>query len=99
MTKLHFDPDLNTLIITPELFPEDEDFELWATIFLHHGAIQIIEFSQGADRHQLRFLFNEAPFNLNYEFYSQSLWICPEGNIAQEKLSSLNSLLQSAIRE
>ncbi|OHU89036.1 MULTISPECIES: DUF3630 family protein [Pseudoalteromonas] len=96
MSQVEFDPEYQILIITPTCLPEADEFELWSSIFLHHPQhIQIIEFAQGADRHQLRFSYAQQSFNLNFEHYSESIWIAPEGQDAAPFLPKLAQLFLS----
>ena len=81
------------ILITPVELPHDDEFELWATIFLHNDLISALEFEQGADRHLMRFKFNDHSFNLNYEHYSQSIWINSDSTQDLELLPLLFSSL------
>ncbi|MEL0642697.1 DUF3630 family protein, partial [Pseudoalteromonas aliena] len=67
------------ILNNPIELPNEEVFELWSSLFLHSDDITIIEYSAGADRHQVRFTYNHHSFYLNYELYSQSTWINGEG--------------------
>ena len=93
MTSITFDEQHQVLIINPNIMPDDHDFEMWASIFLHHEQINIQEFEQGADRHLQRFRFKEEHFNLNFEHYSSSIWISGEGAFAEELLAELSLIL------
>jgi hypothetical protein len=61
--------------------------------FLHSDEISISEFAAGADRHQLRFNYANHTFNLNFEHYSQSVWINGEGQDADNLLAALTFYL------
>ncbi len=89
MTELTFDAEHAVIIVQASEPPHDEDFELWATLFLHTPAIKIADFDAGADRYQLRFHFTDHSFNLNFEHYSESIWINAEGVEATEILGEL----------
>ncbi|GEK09799.1 DUF3630 family protein [Pseudoalteromonas sp. J010] len=93
MTTLTLDLQHEVIIIHPELLPQDDEFELWGQVFLHHDAVELIEFSTGADRHLWRFTFNDSYFNLNFEHYSNSVWIAPDGVDALDLLPSLHKNL------
>lgn len=93
MTSITYDEQHQVLIITPNIMPQDHDFEMWASIFLHNNKINIQEFEQGADRHLQRFRFKEEYFNLNFEHYSSSIWISGEGAFAEELLNDLSQIL------
>lgn len=80
------------ILITPTELPDDEEFELWATIYLHNDAIFSLEFEQGADLHLMRFKFKNTSFNLNFEHYSQSIWINCD---SQQDLDLLPELFSS----
>ncbi|BBN80586.1 hypothetical protein PA25_05710 [Pseudoalteromonas sp. A25] len=96
MSTVKLDLEHQVLIIDPTCFPEADEFELWAKIFLHFPEhIQILEFSQGADRHQLRFNYAQQSFHLNFEHYSDSIWITPLGLDAHAQLENLALLFLS----
>jgi hypothetical protein len=80
-------------MITPVEPPHDEDFELWGTLFLHSDDITISEYFAGADRHQLRFTYQQQTFSLNFEHYSESTWINGEGIDAEYLLAALTYYL------
>ncbi|MCO7248895.1 DUF3630 family protein [Pseudoalteromonas sp. Ps84H-4] len=98
MTELTFDAEHAVIIVQASEPPHDEDFELWATLFLHTPAIKIADFDAGADRHQLRFHFTDHSFNLNFEHYSESIWINAEGVEATEILGELYQYLVTQLQ-
>ena len=83
------------LLVFPSMMPHDEEFELWARVFLHHEGISQLAFEQGADRHLMRFYFNQMQFGLNFEHYSESIWISPEEHQANAQLAALLALLNN----
>ncbi|MEH6732058.1 MAG: DUF3630 family protein [Pseudoalteromonas distincta] len=89
MTQIEYDHTHKCILINPIELPNDEDFELWSTLFLHSDEVTLNEYSAGADRHQVRFTYNHQTFNLNYEHYSQSIWINAEGHEAEHLLAAL----------
>lgn len=93
MTQLNYDHTHHCIIINTAPPPHDEDFELWATLFLHATEIRIIHFDAGADRHKMRFSYQQHHFNLNFEHYSQSVWIDGEGPDADNLLAALTFYL------
>ncbi|CAM4423741.1 MULTISPECIES: DUF3630 family protein [Pseudoalteromonas] len=93
MTTLTLDNSHEVIIVSCEITPQDDEFELWGQIFLHQDEIQLIEFSAGADRHQWRFSYKSCNFNLNFEHYSESVWIAPDGVDALELLPFLRQQL------
>ncbi|SFC43267.1 DUF3630 family protein [Pseudoalteromonas denitrificans] len=96
MTKIEFDTDHQILLILSELPPLDDEFELWASIFLHHDLFSKHEFELGADRHLMRFIFKDQRFNLNFEHYSESIWVTADGIEAQALLPELYQYLQNS---
>ncbi|TMO67299.1 DUF3630 family protein, partial [Pseudoalteromonas aurantia] len=62
MTQIEYDHAHKCIIVNPTEPPHDEDFELWSTLFLHSDEITINEYSGGADRHQLRFSYQQHTF-------------------------------------
>jgi hypothetical protein len=89
MTEIQYDHAHLCIIITAQEPPHDEDFELWGTLFLHADDISINSFSAGADRHQLAFTYQQQNFNLNFEHYSESIWINAQGADAEHLLAAL----------
>lgn len=51
----------------------------------------------GADLHMLRFTFQQQQFSLNYEAYSDSIWIAPEVPAAATALPALLSIVTTII--
>lgn len=98
MTTLLFDPQHLIIEITPSAFPDADEFSLWASIFLHHRAILLKEFEQGADRHLQRFVFEHQPYELHFEHYSQAIWISPTGQEAAEKMPLLHHNLLTMLQ-
>lgn len=98
MTQFRFDPDYQVIIISANPTPNDEDFQLWATLLLHAPAISCADFNAGADRHQMRFHFTDHSFNLNFEHYSESIWISAEGVEAAAHLSELHHYLSEQLQ-
>ena len=95
MTQIQFDIENQILLILNALPPNDDDFELWASIFLHHDAFSKCEFEQGADIHLMRFIFKSLRFNINFEHYSESIWITADGIEAEDLLPELYQYLIS----
>jgi hypothetical protein len=51
--------------------------------FQQYPSLKKIEWSQGADLVSVRFKWHQHDFSLNFECYSQSIWVeCPEHNSA-----------------
>ncbi|ALO43374.1 DUF3630 family protein [Pseudoalteromonas phenolica] len=95
MTQITFNTEFKFLQIAPDFFPEADEFSFWGQIFLNHNTISILETSEGADRHQIRFCWQGQNFNLNFEHYSDSLWISSEGIEAELLLEPLQLFLLS----
>ncbi|KZN41382.1 DUF3630 family protein [Pseudoalteromonas luteoviolacea] len=93
MTKITYLEEQDVLLIRPSILPDSDDFQLWGEVFLTMDKLKIIEFNQGADRHQWRFEFDQQPFAMNYEYYSESIWISPEGIDASTLMSFLHTTL------
>ena len=98
MTQIEYNHAHKCIVISPVEAPHDEDFELWATLFLHAPAITTADFDAGADRHQLRFHFTDHSFNLNFEHYSESIWINAEGIEASAALPQLHQYLVAQLQ-
>jgi len=97
MTQITLNTEFNFLKIIPEFFPDADEFELWGSILLSNDEITLLETSIGADRHQIRFCWQTQNFNLNFEHYSESLWISPEGIEAELSLTKLHLFLLSTL--
>lgn len=97
MTKITLNAEFNFLQIIPGCFPDADEFTFWGEIFLSQETISILETSEGADRHQIRFCWKSFNFNLNFEHYSESLWINAEGIEAETQLEQLQKILQSSL--
>jgi len=54
---------------------------------------QIKEIIQGADRENIRFLWLNAEFMLNFDYYSQSCWLNAHDEISTSKIQPLFSLI------
>ncbi|TMP31329.1 DUF3630 domain-containing protein [Pseudoalteromonas rubra] len=98
-THINHQPDQNCIIVTPASLPDADEFELWGQIFLHLDGITLLEFHLGADRHQWRFSYAGHPYNLNFEHYSDSIWIMPEGLGATEHLPDLVTLFRLNLQQ
>ncbi|WP_440055127.1 DUF3630 family protein [Pseudoalteromonas sp. T1lg65] len=93
MTQITFDTKHQLLLVALDVPLNDDEFELWGKIFLHHDDIELTEFNQGADRHQWRFNYQNSSFTLNFEHYSESIWVSAEGADAEQKLQTLYTQL------
>ncbi|MCF2856939.1 DUF3630 family protein [Pseudoalteromonas sp. SMS1] len=99
MTAITYLEDTNVLVITPTLLPHSDDFKLWGEVFLAIESVKTIEFNQGADRHQWRFEFKRQTYNLNYEHYSESIWISPEGIDATALIAHLHKVISTNLQQ
>jgi hypothetical protein len=55
----------------------------------------IKEFTRGADRENIRFLWLGAEFILNFDYYSQSCWFSSQDEISTIKIPLLYNLLMT----
>ncbi|KID54896.1 hypothetical protein JF50_23940 [Pseudoalteromonas luteoviolacea] len=99
MTKIISLDAQDTLQVIPDEFPDSDEFQLWGSVFLTVDKLDTLEFNEGADRHQWRFTYLQQPFSLNFEHYSESIWICPEGQEASQLLSSLHAQICSNLQQ
>lgn len=77
-----------------EPFPEWHEFSSWGTQLLSQAGLNSpLDINEGADRHMLIFTFNQVRFSLNYESYSESVWIASEELASDEHLDALKTLL------
>lgn len=73
-------------------FIDQDDIEsIFQQLFECFPALTIIEKSIGADRESIRFEWQNTPFELNVECYSQSVWVEPKYS---EDTAYLNALFQ-----
>jgi hypothetical protein len=98
MTKITLDSTHNVLLISPSELPEADEFLFWAKLFLHQPNISIIEELEGADRHQTRFSYEHCLYNINFEHYTDSIWIVPEGIESQKQLINLSQYLLTSFQ-
>ncbi|WP_105253822.1 DUF3630 family protein [Pseudoalteromonas sp. T1lg75] len=96
MTTLSLDRDHQVIIINPDVMPEADEFDFWGRIFLHQDEISLGEFSQGADRHMLRFHYCNCPFELHFEHYGDNLWIAASGAESELLLEKLTHYLSAS---
>lgn len=98
MTQIVLDDTHRVLLVNTPVVPEADEFELWTSIFLNQEKISIIETHQGADRHQTRFDYAGNTFNINFEHYTDSIWIVPEGIESDEQLTNLSEYLLTSFQ-
>ncbi|MBQ4849326.1 DUF3630 family protein [Pseudoalteromonas sp. MMG012] len=98
MTQITFDAAYNVLLIHVPEIPEADEYLFWAKLFLHQEALTIIEELEGADRHQTRFSYGSSTFNMNFEHYTDSIWIAPEGTESEEQLVNLSKYLLTSFQ-
>ncbi|MEO2282085.1 DUF3630 family protein [Pseudoalteromonas pernae] len=96
MTTLSLDREYKVIIITPDIVPDADEFDFWGRIFLLKEEITIGEFEQGADRHLLRFSYEQCPFELHFEHYGDNIWIAPTGVESQNLLEKLTYYLNAS---
>ncbi len=95
MSTCRYIADPPHIVLTVDIFPEADEFVFWAELFLLNEIFTIVEKQSGADRHQIRFRYKNQSFNLNYEHYSDSLWIAAEGLDAEQILPQLQVQLST----
>lgn len=94
MKTIELDQNNRIIEIDIQPLPYSEEFIEWGKSFLSNNQLQApIDVSEGADRHMLVFTFNSVRFSLNYESYSESIWIAPEEAAAEPLLVQLQSYL------
>ncbi|MBQ4837377.1 MULTISPECIES: DUF3630 family protein [Pseudoalteromonas] len=99
MTNIKLLSDKSTLQVMPSVFPDSDEFQLWGSIFLSMDALTTLEFNEGADRHQWRFNYEHQSFCLNFEYYSESIWISPEGVEATQLIPNLLTYLRLNLQQ
>lgn len=65
--------DVTLLHIQP--MPDWQDFELFVQHFLQMEQGVLISQDQGMDRHQIRYRIGNQRFLLQFEHYTESVWI------------------------
>ena len=80
----------NSLIFNLQSNPDWDNFEPWAQELLQCCNIDLLNSTDsGADRHMITFTFLQNRFSLNYENYSNSIWIETDEPSAIDKLDAL----------
>lgn len=86
----------NTLIIDPQEKPDWDNFIAWGQKLLNHPTLHCTsEYDSGADKHKLNFTFVQQRYSLNYESYSDSVWIEAEEPAAVKQLEALLTIMVS----
>lgn len=65
--------DITKLDVNP--MPDWEDFNDFVSVFLEQEAGTLVESDYGMDRHQVRYQVGASRYVLQYEHYSQSIWL------------------------
>ena len=74
--KVQHNPEQSSLTLYPNPTPQYDDFALWGQkLIAQCNDCQFNHLDTGADRHKLTFTFSQNRFSLNYETYSNSIWI------------------------
>lgn len=63
------------VIVSPA--PDWDDFKAFSEQFIEHQGATVISTDYGMDRHQVDYELEGKRFRLNYEHYTQSVWIEP----------------------
>lgn len=71
-TKIPQD-DIVLLQVSP--FPDWQEFEGFVTEFIQQEQGQLVEQDYGMDRHQIRYQIGSSRWVLQFEHYSESIWI------------------------
>lgn len=80
----------DTLIIETQEKPDWDNFVAWGQKLLHQQQIHCAsEYDSGADKHKLNFTFVQQRYSLNYENYSDSVWIDADEPRAIAQLDAL----------
>ena len=65
--------DIALLDVHP--LPDWQEFETFVSQFMEDSGAQLIEYDTGMDRHQVRYRYKGHQYVLQFEHYSQSIWI------------------------
>lgn len=94
--KVKYNPNDQILIILPKTVPDWEEFISFGRSILQSANINEINTEEiGADRHRITFTFEQNRFSLNYENYSNSIWIESDEPSATEYLDKLATHLSN----
>lgn len=67
------DGDVININVTPH--PDWEEFDQFVQVFIHNEEAVIISQDLGMDRHQVRYRKGEHQYILQFEHYTNSIWI------------------------
>lgn len=66
-------PDIIQLVVTP--FPDWQEFPAFVDFYLDKIGAEMLEKDSGMDRHQIRFKVDGERWLLQFEHYSESIWL------------------------
>jgi hypothetical protein len=85
----------NTINLRPTPYPDWDSFIIWGQNFLQNiQGTQNVTHNSGADLHMISFHFMSLRFSLNYESYSDSIWIESDESAAATLIHELSALIQ-----
>jgi hypothetical protein len=73
--KYHLINEDNIIKVNVEPQPDWDEFEQFIDLFLENEGVIWISQDLGMDRHQVRYRKGDKQFILQYEHYSNSIWI------------------------
>jgi len=79
----------NIMISCNENWSQEEIGILIKYFLMQFDQFEEVERLQGADREQVRLLWQNFHFNLQFECYSESIWITSEDELADRELMNL----------
>lgn len=65
----------NGWLLDVKPFPDWQEFDGFCEQFLTQEGAQLIEKDCGMDRHQVRFRIGKLQFILQFEHYTESIWV------------------------
>ncbi|GLX78414.1 hypothetical protein tinsulaeT_17540 [Thalassotalea insulae] len=87
----------SNIILTCNQNWSQEDIALIVEQFFHqYPQCQWVESLEGADRVVARLLWQQNHFQLNFECYSESIWLDSEDEMAQMNIESFYAVLKGA---
>lgn len=63
------------ILLTVSPMPDWQDFEQFVSFFLQQEGAVVVAQDYGVDRHQVRYRVGNRQYILQYEHYTESVWV------------------------
>lgn len=75
MYQYRFEPSGNIIKINVSPFPDWQEFEAFAEMLMDNESMQLVDCDKGMDRFQYRLTWRNERYLLQYEHYTDSIWL------------------------